>query len=147
MATQHNGTIGPEVTGGRCADIQELLFDFVSHELEASRADIVRRHLARCPECRRQAAELRETIAALRAATADAEAPAHVSAERREQFAWSIMHPFRDWLRRHHLLVSLVLAAILVAVIWLILRRVTPVQEDPVPEGIEVEIGGHSANP
>ncbi|MDA0576840.1 MAG: zf-HC2 domain-containing protein [Verrucomicrobia bacterium] len=139
MATQQHDKANLDATSGRCEDIQELLFDFVSHELEASRADLVRRHLSRCPACKREAAELLETVTALRAAT-EATAPTHVSADRRERMAWTVMHPVRDWLREHHLLISLVLAAILVAIAWVIVDRVAPMKQDPLPEGIEVEI-------
>ncbi len=143
MSKNHTDPGEPDITGGKCADIQELLFDFVSHELEPSRADLVRRHLGRCPACRAQAAELRETVMALRAAAAtDSAIPQHVSPDRRERLVWSVMHPVRDWLRTHHVLVSLLVAVILLVALWAILRRVDAIpEEEPLVNPHEVIIG------
>ncbi|MCE9615448.1 MAG: zf-HC2 domain-containing protein [Lentisphaerae bacterium] len=125
----------------RCADIQGVLFEYMTRELGHARSALVREHLRRCPDCQRMAAEIQATLDALREDVPAADAsPPRLTDERRRQLAWSITHPVRDWIHRHHVMVSIIVALIVLAVIAGVLRKVVIVRQDE-PVGPPVTIG------
>lgn len=133
---------GSDAAGGRCADIQGVLFDYLARELGPARSDLVREHLRLCPECRREAAEIQATLDALKAAgPAEADAPMRLTDDRRRRLAWSVMHPVRDWMQRHHALVALVAAVIVLALAAALLRTVHQRRREHVAAGPAVTIG------
>ena len=131
-----------EHASSRCVEVQEVLLEFMSRELGAARSDFVREHLRRCPDCQREAAAMQATIEALRAAApAPAEWPGRLSDQRRDRIRWSIMHPVLDWIYRHHVLVSLLVAVIVLVGVFTALRTLVVVMRPPEPRTPEVQIG------
>ena len=51
----------------QCRDIDELMVDFLYRELDASRGDAFRTHVATCPRCGAELASLERTRQAMRA--------------------------------------------------------------------------------
>jgi anti-sigma factor RsiW len=125
-----------ESTRTGCADFQPLLFDFLSGELGAARADRVREHLRTCKDCQAEAAGIRGTLDLLKSASrVEPQVPAHLSNRHRARIFWSIAHPVLNWVTVHHLLVSILTGiALLIAVFlmcyWL---RMSP-SEHPATE-------------
>lgn len=138
---------GPLGAGGRvpCEDIETMLFDYMAHELGGARSELVREHLRKCRRCQDTAAEIDRTLGFLRAASIEESAvpPAHLSRERRERIAWSLTHPVRDWIAAHHVLVSLLAAAVLIAAAIVGLSRLR-VWKERDRQAIPVRIGGQA---
>jgi anti-sigma factor RsiW len=66
----------------RCADVREGLVALFDGELESPEREAIREHLAACPECAREAAELRRTLDLLASWSVQDEAdPAALAAE------------------------------------------------------------------
>lgn len=137
----HEPNLSPTPDAERCADIQGVLFEYMTRELGAARSSLVREHLRRCPDCPRVAAEIQATLDALRAAAPAPDAPPpRLTADRREQLVWSITHPVRDWIHRHHVLVSIFVALIVLALVAGALCKVVVFRRDE-PVGPPVTIG------
>jgi predicted anti-sigma-YlaC factor YlaD len=107
----------------KCEEIQSVLFDYLARELGTAQSDLVREHLRRCESCRRSAADLLRTMELLRAADRAARAPAQLSDERRKRLVWAIMHPVLDWIYGHHMLVSIIVALLAIALVLGLLRN------------------------
>ena len=115
MKIQQNkpGGFEPAEEGSRknrvpCDEIQLLLFDYMSHELGDSRADLVREHLRKCEACQAAAAEMQKTVELLRkAGEAEGKADYRLSEKRHRRIHWAILHPFLDWIYRNHILFAL----------------------------------------
>jgi hypothetical protein len=124
-----------------CADIQLVLFDYMSRELGPARSEYVREHLRRCPECQAAAAEIQATLELVRRADpAQDGAPQRLSEKRRQHIRWAIAHPLMDWVHSHHVIVSILVALAVTALVFAIMRnRVT--WEPELPPGIPVQIG------
>jgi predicted anti-sigma-YlaC factor YlaD len=122
----------------RCEDIQSVLFDFLSRELSTAQSDVVREHLRRCEACRRSAAELQHTVELLRAADRPDAAPAHLSEERHRRLVWAIMHPVLEWVDGHHVLVSITIALLAVALAIGLLREKPESAPPDDEEGVSV---------
>lgn len=118
-----------------CAEIQPLLFDYMSRELGPGRSDLVREHLRKCPDCQAEAAGMQAAMDVLRAAPRwEPEAPAHLSRWHRAKIIWSVAHPVLDWVIVHHILFSiLTVAALILAILLLIFRMQMGVQTDTLP--------------
>lgn len=56
----------------KCADIKELLYDFMKNELSPARAALVKQHIKECPECERRYIETKGLNALF---TAESQAP------------------------------------------------------------------------
>lgn len=109
----------------RCEDIRESLFEYLTQELGEGSSDLVRIHLRRCDACRRQAAELKKTLDLLRDASRDATGiPTKLSDEHYARLLRAVLHPVLDWIYRHHIMVSVVVAAVMLAVIGFLVRKV-----------------------
>lgn len=125
----------------RCEDIQGLLVEYMSRELGGARSELVREHLRRCPDCRAAAADIQSTMEALQsAAGAETGLPEHLSAESRSRLTRAVLHPVLDWMYRHHIVVSFVVALIVLVAALIALRKIPPGREIPEP-GPEVIIG------
>ncbi|MCX7590841.1 MAG: zf-HC2 domain-containing protein [Kiritimatiellae bacterium] len=115
----------PEPLRLRCSEIQVLLFDYLSRELGPHRSDLVREHLRKCEVCRNAAAELQSTVDALRMLTEnETTAPCRLSDERRASILWSVMHPFLDWVYRHHVICAVIITTIILVLMAMLLRYV-----------------------
>jgi len=126
----------------RCEDIQAVLFDYMTRELGQSRADLVREHLRKCEDCQAEGREIQATLDALYGASREeAGMPERLSEDRRRRIIRALAHPVIHWIERHHMLVSLVVAAVVIAVVLGVLRR-TRLWDDDRPVGPPVTIGG-----
>ncbi|MGQ9661584.1 MAG: anti-sigma factor family protein [Kiritimatiellia bacterium] len=131
-----------ESTGVRlkCSEIQLLLFDYLARELGPHRSDFIREHLRRCEVCRNAAAELQATVKALQHLT-EPDSPRHLSEERRARIIWAAMHPFLDWIYRHHVACALVVTALVLLGLVLFLRHVRVLGSEPLESTPVVTIG------
>ena len=134
-------------TLSKCEEVQAVLFDYLARELGAAQSDVVREHLRRCESCRRAAAGLQRTMELLHAADAAAgPAPARLSAERHKRLAWAVIHPVLDWMYRHHILVSAIVALLALGAAGALMRgRV--LWSSARGEGVAVTVGGQEAAP
>lgn len=135
---------GKADTGDRkmkCEDIQAVLFDYMTRELGPARSELVREHLRKCENCQAAAAEIRATLELLHSASkTETGIPDHLSKERREHITWALTHPIMDWIERHHIIVSIIVAIVIIVTVFSILRRIE-VWKTERPEGITVTIG------
>ena len=59
-----------------CRELTEFLVDYLAGELDEQRAEIVRKHLAVCPDCANYLESYRRSIALSQAAMLESDAPA-----------------------------------------------------------------------
>ena len=143
---EHGGEAAPSTPEHRtpCTDIQDVLFDYMARELGPARSDLVRQHLRRCPDCQRAAAEIQGTLDLIRRTSAE-EAPRfpeHLSEDRRRRMLRAVTHPVLDWAYRHHILVSALIAAAVIAALVLYLRTVHTGRTDIPDAGVQVLLHG-----
>lgn len=122
-----------------CSSVEVMISDFILHELPAGKSDAVREHMRGCAACRAMAAEMQATVGVLTAAESVGE-PLHLSEKRRARIFWAIAHPVLDFMRRHHILVSLVLAVILATLVALILSGIRLAGQEPETESYPVDV-------
>ena len=107
----------------KCDDVQGVLFDYATGELGESRTELVREHLRGCSKCQAALADVRATLDILHDASQDGPPiPQQLSEKHRKRIIWALAHPLLDWVYRHHLLVSVLAAFVVVAVVLGILR-------------------------
>ena len=107
-----------------CADIEKVLFDYMTHELGEGRSDLVREHLRKCESCQARAAEIRATLALLAGASAGrGPVPERLSEDRRARLVRALTHPLLDWIYTHHVLISVLAAVLILSAALLGLRR------------------------
>jgi predicted anti-sigma-YlaC factor YlaD len=125
----------------QCAEIENVLFDYMSHEMGEARALLVREHLRHCPGCRVTAAGMQETVEALRKASREIPQEAeHLSDERRSRVKWALLHPVLEWMVHHHAVVSILIAvAVLLGLVYSLRRAGERKPEDLT--GIAITIG------
>ena len=138
-----NGEAKRVAAGSACDDFRALLFDHLAGELEPEQSDQVRAHLLTCEACRKAAAEIQGTLRLLEEAARDPDSiPTHLSEDRRKRVFWTFTHPLLDWMYRHHILVSLVIAiAVLVVVVAVMKTRELWGEEPEDGGGVTVVIG------
>jgi predicted anti-sigma-YlaC factor YlaD len=124
----------------KCEEIQSVLVEYLTRELGAARAALVREHLRRCPNCRRSAGEIKATLELLRtAAKAETGLPERLTEERRARIRWAFMHPVLDWIYRFHVLVSVIVAAAALVFLLRAARRMEA-WNPPLAPGVTVTI-------
>ena len=126
----------------KCDDIQPLLMAYMTHELGGGTADLVREHLRKCEVCQAEAAEIQKMTDLLRKAGGGSasDGSEHLSRERRERITWAILHPVLDWMYRHHIIVSVLVAIAATFLIFTVIRH-KPLWETLDDKGIPVTIG------
>lgn len=125
-----------------CKDIQDLLFDYMSHELGGARSVLIREHLRKCEECTRQAAEIQSTLDLLnKASREESDIPARLTDERRKKLYWWYSHPFMRWIEKHHIIVSVIATLLALAVIGTVMLKVKLWQANPPEDLYPVWIG------
>lgn len=125
----------------RCADIQARMLDYMQGELGDGQTDLVREHTRRCAICRGHMQELNQTVGLLHNAPfARGTLPQHLSVRCHDRLVRALMHPVREWIYVHHILVSILVAlvALTLAVVGL---RYYRVWRDSIDPGIPVVIG------
>ncbi len=126
----------------RCEDIRDLLFDYMSHELGKARSQLVREHIRRCEDCKRQAAEIQSTLDLLSGASKqETDLPSRLTDERRKKLYWWYSHPVMRWIEKHHVVFSLVVAVIILAILTLVLYRAKIFKDRPDEDVFPVWIG------
>lgn len=124
-----------------CESIQDILFDYMTHELGQARSDLVRQHLRKCAECRQAASGIQTTLDALRKARGESlPAPERLSDARRDRLVRACLHPVIDWIDRHHILFSLVCAVVIVLGVFLVLKGARIWRESMESPSFEVNI-------
>lgn len=124
-----------------CEDIQALMLEYMHRDLGEGRADLIREHARRCPTCHERMVELHQTFGILHDAPFTHGAmPEHLSARRHSRLVRALMHPMLDWVYVHHILVSALVAAMVLASIIFGLRRYRIWRQTTDP-GIPVVIG------
>ena len=115
----------PESSGGGskgsmlpCDEIQDLLFDYMTHELGEKRAELVREHLRKCETCQEASMEIQQTMDVLRKARTVHKTEIHrLSEKSQRRIHRAILHPVLDWIYRHHILVAICVAVAVVAAV------------------------------
>jgi len=134
----------PDINSERplpCEEIQALLLDYMQHDLGEGRADLVREHIRRCPTCHERMVELSRTLGILHDAPfAHGALPEHLTERHHSRLVRALMHPVLDWVYMHHILVSALVAALVIATIFFGLRRYR-VWKAQIETGIPVVIG------
>ena len=102
-----------------CEKIQDLLFDYLSHELGEKQSWIVREHLRTCPACAREAAQLAATVEMLKGG-ATPDVPARLPETVRRRLARALLHPVLDWMYDHRRLTAWTAALLAVALVLLV---------------------------
>jgi len=121
-----------------CADIQLLLFDYMSRELGEGRAAIVREHLRKCKACQVLASDIQATMDLLHTASkTEPTQGERLTESRRNRIVWAFTHPLLSWMHKHILLVSIFGAAILSIAVWFFYRfmiesRFAPLKGEPI---------------
>ena len=124
-----------------CHEIQDLMLDFMQHDLGDGRSDLVREHIRRCPDCQARFHELQHTLGILHDAPfARGVLPQHLSRRHHDRLVRAMMHPVLEWIYVHHILVSILIALIELAMTLAGLRRFQIWRESVAP-GIPVVIG------
>jgi len=124
----------------KCEEMQSVLLDYLTREMGSARAGLVREHLRKCEDCRRVASEIRATLELLHtAARTERDLPSRLSEERRARLKWAFMHPLLDWIYRHHIIVSMLIAA---GVLAFLLHEAYRMEawNPPLPPGITITI-------
>lgn len=126
----------------RCEEIRSALFEYMTRELGDGRASLVREHLRRCPDCTKAAEQVQATLALFQGAAAMTRRDGlHLTEERRSRVRWVFAHPLCDWIVRHHIAVSIIIAALVLCAVLLWLRleglRVRP---DPITDGVRITV-------
>lgn len=98
-----------------CEQIQSVLFDYMTHELGDARSRLVHEHLRHCTRCRREAADISNTLALLHAHDPAAQVPEHLSERSHRRLRRALLHPVLDWMIEHHWLVALMSAILALA--------------------------------
>ena len=107
-----------------CSDIGEVLFDYMTHELGEARSLLVREHLRKCETCQARAAEIQATLDLLAGASVGRRAvPERLSDAHHARLLRALTHPLLDWIYTHHVLISVLTAALVLAATLLGLRR------------------------
>ncbi len=136
--------IRPDFSGEHplpCEEIQALMLDYMQHDLGEGRSDLVREHIRCCPACRKRMVEFQGTLGFLHDAPFTQGAVLdHLSERHHRRLVRAIMHPVLDWVYVHHILVSALIAAVVIASVFFGLRRYKVWQETIAP-GIPVVIG------
>jgi len=108
----------------KCEEIQDLLFDYMSRELGGARSDLIHEHLRKCRECQKAAAEIEATLNLLGETSSEQTGiSSSLSDERRERMERAIKHPVLDWIYVHHILTSIAVAAIAIALVSIFLSK------------------------
>lgn len=130
-----------------CEDIRDLLFDYMSHELGKARSQLVREHIRRCEDCKKQAAEIQSTLELLNDASKQkADLPSRLTDERRKKLYWWYSHPMMRWIENHHVIFSLAVAALILAILLGVLYRAKIFKERPDEVVFPVWIGDKLPN-
>jgi predicted anti-sigma-YlaC factor YlaD len=125
----------------KCEEIQEVLFDYLSHEIgPTGRAELVRAHLLKCEECRKAAAEMQEVVKALQSAGRGQQPPEKLDPTHHQRIRWALMHPVLDWIFAHHIIVSIAITLLLALLAFSLLAR-AKLWDDPDTDVITVTIG------
>lgn len=114
-----------------CEKIQEVLFDYMSRELGDKQSWLVHEHLLHCESCRREAAVLEKTVAALRT-DKSITAPEHLSNGVLRRLERALLHPVLDWIYVHRHLVAAVLAILIVGILAFLAGRYTALNQNEV---------------
>lgn len=99
-----------------CEKIQEVLFDYMSHELGDKQSLLVREHLLHCEKCRKEAARIQETLDILKSDTFVVP-PERLSNSVRDRLRRALLHPVLDWIYEHRRIVAISLAVTIMLIL------------------------------
>ena len=123
---------------------KELLFDYMTRELGESRSALVREHIRLCEKCRAESREIQATLDLLQEdSKAGKDIPDRLSDDRRKRIIRAFMHPVMNWLERHHVIVSIVIALIVIAIVMLIAPKIKVFKKANPDRGVPVNVLPH----
>ena len=129
-----------------CEDVQDVLFEYMNRELGDSRSSFVREHLRMCPACQASATEIQATLDMLNMDIAGGEVPESLTEDRRRRLAWAVMHPFLEWIYRHHVVVSWAMVVVVLSSVLLALHIVRLDMHEKLDVTLPVSIKNAPAN-
>jgi len=108
-----------------CEEIQDLLYDYLTHTIGRARGELIREHIRKCDDCRTVAADVQTTLDLLKdASSQQSREPMSLTDDRRRRLWRAFMHPVLDWLYSHHILVSVAVAIAAVIVTLFVVKGV-----------------------
>lgn len=102
-----------------CEKIQEVLFDYLAHELNNDMSWLVHEHLRGCKACASEAARLAKTMDILKASPAPSTLE-HLKPTIRKRLQRALLHPLLEWIYVHRRLVAWSTALLITALILII---------------------------
>jgi predicted anti-sigma-YlaC factor YlaD len=124
----------------KCEEIQNLLTDYMSHELGEARSNLVREHLRICKQCRTKASEIQKAISILqKAAQIQTDIPKKLSDRHRERIVNAALHPLREWFYVHYISIVIFVIILLIGMAIIFTKviqqksREIPVDESAIP--------------
>lgn len=99
-----------------CEKILEVLFDYLSHELNSDMSWLVHEHLRSCKSCAAEAARLAKTMDILRGSPAPS-TPEHLKPTIRKRLQRALLHPLLEWIYVHRRLVAWSTALLITALV------------------------------
>ncbi len=125
----------------KCDDIQAHLFAYITHDVGQSRAELIKKHLENCSNCRAEATQIKEALSFLNSTHKTENIPTQLSEKRRALIVRSFMHPILDFIYRHHIIISIITAIIAVSLTLCVLRQVKVWHSEKLNPGISVSLG------
>ena len=126
----------------KCEEIRGVLFEYMTRELGPGQSDVVREHIRKCPACQKEAAEIQMTVELLQRSSQEPfESPSRLSDKRRKRIWRAIMHPLLTWIYVHHVLVSLIVAAIALVTGMILVNKLPLPSWEPPQFGPTITIG------
>lgn len=119
-----------------CLRVQEVLFDYMSSELGDKQSGFVREHLLHCPNCRKEAAEIEQTIKLLKKNTTPS--PEHLSQNALSKIKRAILHPIIDWIYCHRHIFAIIMAILIITLLTYLACKYSAIKSDTEPFWINI---------
>lgn len=124
----------------KCEDVQANLVAYITNDAGYARTELIKKHLENCTACQTESAQIKEALNFLHGIHKDEDIPTKLSNKRRKLIIRSFMHPVLDFIYRHHIIISIIVAIITIAVSLCTLRQVKIWHSEKLETGISVSI-------
>ena len=124
---QKNDVAQTAISRPLCRSIRPLLLEYMSRELDAAPSALVREHLRNCAACSAEAAQIKRTLDALRAAADTSASDTNVAGltpRRRTRTLWLMGHPIAAWFFLHRRFTGILCALIVLTIIFIALMQI-----------------------
>ncbi len=109
----------------KCAEIQDHLVEYLSHELGEARSILIREHLRKCADCTAALNDIQAAFDALQETKRlDLDLPTHLTDDTRARVMKVVRDPFDNWIDKYHRLVAVAVTVLVLALAILLLARI-----------------------